>query len=312
MLAVLSFLIVILFSLIVVKIGAICLETTGLSREISQFQAQSAFSGVGFTTHESETLMNHSVRRTILKYLMLMGSAGLTSAIATLILTFMNIKGTFHFFGMETSSLVFTIFAIILGLAALYYSSKTKFFENVIRFLLKRPLHLMKSKMDLYDYELILGLSKGNTIGSFEVTKNHWMTNKNIKTLNLEKEGATLLGIFRRVHGSEEYISSPSSDFKIHFKDKVVLYCKKDVLENLAKREKGKQGDLERKAAEQIHKNLNVIKEIDEKKLAEAVKKPTKHKSSSPQNMKKENTESKEKQDEKESKKTQITTENKN
>ncbi|MGM5488143.1 MAG: hypothetical protein ACQESG_04300 [Nanobdellota archaeon] len=45
-----SFLIVILFSLIVIKIGAIALEATGLSKDIAQFQAQSAFSGVGFTT----------------------------------------------------------------------------------------------------------------------------------------------------------------------------------------------------------------------------------------------------------------------
>ena len=65
-----------------------------------------AFSGVGFTTQESETLMGHSLRRKILSFLMLMGSAGLTSAIATLILTFVSAKGFTYIFGFEISLLL--------------------------------------------------------------------------------------------------------------------------------------------------------------------------------------------------------------
>ena len=259
--------------MIVVKIGAIALESTGLSEQISQFQAQSAFSGVGFTTHESETLMTNPLRRRILTFLMLMGSAGLTSAIAALILTFMNIKGNIVFLGIKTASITFTITALILGLLIIYSFSKTKLFESFIRRILKKPLHLMKSKMALYDYEMILGLSKGNTISSFEVPKNHWMVKKTVKELKMEKEGVTILGIFRKFHGIEEYISSPTDDFKINYKDKLVVYCKDTAIQNLAKREKGREGNLDRKVAEQMHKTVEVIKEIDEKKLVVSTKK---------------------------------------
>jgi len=42
-----TFLLVVLFSIIIVRIGTVALTMTGLSREIAAFQAQSAFSGVG-------------------------------------------------------------------------------------------------------------------------------------------------------------------------------------------------------------------------------------------------------------------------
>ncbi|HDG97569.1 MAG TPA: potassium transporter TrkA, partial [Desulfobacterales bacterium] len=54
MYALISLLIVIVVSIVIVRIGAVALEMTGLSRDLATFQAQSAFSGVGFTTSESE------------------------------------------------------------------------------------------------------------------------------------------------------------------------------------------------------------------------------------------------------------------
>ncbi|PIN70048.1 potassium transporter TrkA [Candidatus Woesearchaeota archaeon CG11_big_fil_rev_8_21_14_0_20_43_8] len=273
MLALVSFLIVILFSLIVVKVGSVALETTGLSRDIAAFQAQSAFSGVGFTTRESESLMTHPLRRKILRFLMLMGSAGLTSAIATLILTFMNVKGEHSLLGLTISNLAATIFAIVFVLFVVLLISRTHHFDLFVRWVLKKPLHLMKSRMALYDYERILGLSKGMSIVQFEVPKRHWMANKNIGKLKLEKEGVMVLGIFRTVHGYEEYIENPSDDFKISHLDKIVIYCKDTLAANLAKREKGAKGQAERQDAEKIHQSLDLLKQIHEDHVEEAIKK---------------------------------------
>ena len=61
MIPIISLLLVILFSIIFVRIGAVALEMTGLSREVAAFQAQSAYTGVGFTTSESEYVMSHPV-----------------------------------------------------------------------------------------------------------------------------------------------------------------------------------------------------------------------------------------------------------
>jgi hypothetical protein len=75
MIALVSLLVIIALSIIVVRIGSIALELTGVSSEIASFQAQSAFSGVGFTTTESETIVTHPVRRRIIKILILWGTA---------------------------------------------------------------------------------------------------------------------------------------------------------------------------------------------------------------------------------------------
>src|SRR4030042_6230482 len=90
MVALFSLLIIVILSIIVIRIGAIALELTGLSAEIASFQAQSAFSGVGFTTLESEAIVTHPVRRRIIRILILLGSAGVTTSMATLVLAFVG------------------------------------------------------------------------------------------------------------------------------------------------------------------------------------------------------------------------------
>ncbi|MBL7026171.1 MAG: potassium transporter TrkA, partial [Candidatus Marinimicrobia bacterium] len=57
MIAIFSFLIILTLSLIVTRIAAIALSVTGVSSETAQFQARSAFTGVGFTTTESESIL---------------------------------------------------------------------------------------------------------------------------------------------------------------------------------------------------------------------------------------------------------------
>ena len=66
MIALASFVIVILVTLVIARAGVLALVATGLPIEIARFQARSALSGVGFTTSESETVVGHPIRRRIL------------------------------------------------------------------------------------------------------------------------------------------------------------------------------------------------------------------------------------------------------
>ena len=90
MVALASVLIIVLISLILTRIATVALIQTGLSRETARFQARSALTGTGFTTSESETIVNHPVRRRLVLSLMLVGSAGVVTVIATLLLSFVN------------------------------------------------------------------------------------------------------------------------------------------------------------------------------------------------------------------------------
>jgi len=125
--ALISVFVVRAISVILTRIGASALALTGLSREVARFQARSAFLGVGFTTSESETIVNHPVRRRITSALILLGNVGLLSAGASLVLSFARATG---------SQAAQRALALALGLAALLLLIRsrpvTKALERVI------------------------------------------------------------------------------------------------------------------------------------------------------------------------------------
>ncbi len=77
------FILVVAVSFIIVRIGAIAFQLTGLRWTQAKFQALSCFTGTGFTTRESELIVGHSQRRRIAALLMVLGNAGLVLLIAT-------------------------------------------------------------------------------------------------------------------------------------------------------------------------------------------------------------------------------------
>ena len=87
MTAALTLFVVLTLSVMVVRSGAVALRLTGLPEEIARFQARSAFTGTGFTTSESETILKHPTRRKIVSILMVVGGVGLVSVIATVIVS---------------------------------------------------------------------------------------------------------------------------------------------------------------------------------------------------------------------------------
>lgn len=81
MVAIAAVLTIVTISVLVTRVAATALETTGVSAELAHFQARSAFTGVGFTTSEAEAVVDHPVRRRIMLVLMLTGNAGLVSVV---------------------------------------------------------------------------------------------------------------------------------------------------------------------------------------------------------------------------------------
>ena len=91
MLAALTLLIVLTLAILVVRAGAVALRLTGIPPEVARFQARSAFTGAGFTTSESEAIVNHPVRRRIVSTLMVVGSVGLVSVVTTVIVSLVGV-----------------------------------------------------------------------------------------------------------------------------------------------------------------------------------------------------------------------------
>jgi hypothetical protein len=87
MIAVLTLLATVTVSMIVVRVASVALEMTGLSRDSARFQALSAFTGCGFTTSESESIVGHPQRRRIAMQLMITGAIGLASIVTSVLVS---------------------------------------------------------------------------------------------------------------------------------------------------------------------------------------------------------------------------------
>jgi hypothetical protein len=78
---------VVALGVIINRLAVVALTLTGLSRDIARFQARSAYYGVGFTTAESEDVVNDPGRRWIIMTLALIGNAGVATTMASLLLS---------------------------------------------------------------------------------------------------------------------------------------------------------------------------------------------------------------------------------
>jgi len=79
--------VILIVSFLIVRIGAVALELTGMDADHARFQSLSAFTGTGFTTRAAESVVNHPQRRRIVSYLMILGNAGIVSLIGTFLLS---------------------------------------------------------------------------------------------------------------------------------------------------------------------------------------------------------------------------------
>lgn len=87
MLAALTLFVVLTLSVLVIRTAAVALRITGLPEETARFQARSAFTGCGFTTTESESILRHPVRRRVVSILMVVGNLGFVSVMATVVVS---------------------------------------------------------------------------------------------------------------------------------------------------------------------------------------------------------------------------------
>ena len=94
MVAALTIAALLMFSVVTVRVASVAMRVTGLPDSIARFQCISALSGTGFTTSETELVINYPVRRKITIALMVLGNIGLVSTSATLIVSFIGTEQT--------------------------------------------------------------------------------------------------------------------------------------------------------------------------------------------------------------------------
>jgi len=218
MIALFSLFTIIVLSILVVRIGAIALELTGLSPEIAAFQAQSAFSGVGFTTSESEMIVTHPVRRRIVRILILLGSAGITSSMAALVLTFLGGSG---------KDMAVRGGQLAAGVLVIFLISQLRVVNILMKRIILRALRRW-TKLHIYDYEQLLGLGHGYAISRIRIHERSPFVDKQLSEIRPE-EGILILAIYRRDRGHETHIGAPHGDTVIRAGDALICYSQREL-----------------------------------------------------------------------------------
>lgn len=219
MLYALALLIVATLVFVIIRAGATALEITGLSRDAARFQALSAFFGVGFTTGESEMVVNHPVRRRIIRDLIVIGNIGILSAVGTVVVTAGKLD-----FGHDPKTAWMKISIVVVGLLGLWVISRTA----IPTWLIDRSVSMMLRKTGMLrsmDYEALLRVRSGFAVEEFLVGPEHWLSERTLAEVKPRDFGVNVLGIVR---ADGEYVGTPHGDSHIGVNDTLILYGEHD------------------------------------------------------------------------------------
>lgn len=242
MYAVMALLVVAIVSLLITRVATIALTVTGMPRPSARFQARSALSGVGFTTSEAESVVNHPVRRRIIMALMLVGNVGLATAVAGLLAGY---AGADLGAGASRTGL------LVVGLIGIYAVSKSDLVDRRLSRLIAAGLKRY-TDLDVRDYDRLLRLSGEYGIQELPVAENSWLAEHTLGDLRLRDEGVIVLGV-ARADGS--YLGVPGKETQLHARDSLIVYGRDSTLLGLSKRPANWAGHYEHRRAveEQVH-----------------------------------------------------------
>ena len=204
-------------AVIVVRIGAVALELTGLEHSVAQFQALSAFTGTGFTTREAEQVVGHVQRRRIVSSLILLGNAGLVTVIASLVHSFAEPQAVAWVLPQIGAALV-----VLYVLYRLLLSPRlSRRIDQAIKHQLERRAHLTPAEI-----QELLQQTEGWGIARVKVPDDCRFAGRTLAETRPRDRGILILAIER----GNELIPSPTGRDSVLVGDHLVVYAQLDQM----------------------------------------------------------------------------------
>jgi hypothetical protein len=226
----LLFIIVIIVSFIVVRIGAIAFQLTGLEWSLAKFQALSCFTSTGFTTREAELITSDPRRRRIASVLIVLGHAGFVTMIATFANTIRPraTKLSIPFVPAYVPSWLQPWINLIIIVAAIYIIYKvftnTKLARKLTDSLRKRIIK--KDIIRSVSREELALATGGYGVSKIQVSESNPIVGKALSESGLRKDDITVLAIIR----DENTIPNPTANRKILSGDELICFGKLDII----------------------------------------------------------------------------------
>ena len=231
----LLFITVLVISFVIVRIGAIAFQLTGLEWSLAKFQALSCFTATGFTTREAELITGNPQRRRIASILIILGHAGFVTMIAT----FANslrpraVMGKppvpFLPFTIPDNMLPWINLAIIAVAIYIIYKlfTDTKLARRLTDILRQRII-----KTDIatpVSCEELAVTTGGYGVSKIRIRKDHPVLDKTLSESELRRDDITVLAIVR----ADKTMPNPLADTKIISGDELICFGK---LESIRKK----------------------------------------------------------------------------
>lgn len=231
----LLFITVIVVSFVVVRIGAIAFQLTGLEWSMAKFQALSCFTSTGFTTKEAELVTSDRQRRRIASILIVLGHAGLVTMIATLANS-LEAKSAIEE-RLSTSFLPFDLpqwlvpilnLGVLLVCAFALYRvlTNTEFSRRFTRYLRKKMIK--RELVSRVTFQELLIATGGYGVTRVAVSAGSPVLGKQLSKSELRSYDITVLAIVR---GSET-IPNPEASRKILAGDELICFGKLENIRN--------------------------------------------------------------------------------
>lgn len=230
MVAISSLLLIIVLSLLVTRVATVILVASGMSKAAARFQARSAFTGSGFTTSESEKVVDHPLRRRVIMTLMLLGNAGIVASAGSLILGFRG-GGAGHQWQQ--------VLELGLGVLALLFLSRSRAVDRRLTGLIG---HFLNEYTDISGRDLsgLLQLAGDYSIHELAVKEGDWAAGRSLGESGLGDEGIVVLGLTRC---DGRYVGAPTGASVLRPGDVLVVYGRSEQLKELDARPCGPEGD---------------------------------------------------------------------
>ena len=226
----LLFLIILIVSVVVVKVGAIAFELTGVKGPQAIFQAISCFTGTGFTTKEAEIVVSDPQRRRIASVLMVLGKAGFVSLLATFAnsLTAADLSIPFlHGFvpqGVETLIKIAFIAMVVFAIYKIITHTKlaAKFNETLKRKVVNREF------VKPVSFKELLVATGGYGVSSIEVFTENSLVGRTLHDADLEAHDIVILALER----GDKITTKPAGQTKIAVGDRLICFGKLETIRN--------------------------------------------------------------------------------
>ncbi|MGB2799429.1 MAG: hypothetical protein WBC82_06260 [Dehalococcoidia bacterium] len=191
-------------------LGCILFEATGMERRKARFQTISAITGTGFTTTETESVMNHPKRRNIAMWLMFLGATAILACF--LVLVFFVI----HVSAPSLSDIIIMVVTIVTIVLLIKLGVVDRLTDGIVRFIRKRrPASYVPAEEIVHQ---VGSYGVARLAISEEITK----ATQSLRNTGLGERGVAILAIERM----DTVIPFPRDDEKLLAGDYLLCYGK--------------------------------------------------------------------------------------